>query len=106
MMDIEYQIAWGVYLGAGLIFFSLWCWASQFITSSVLRGVTRATLFFLIFLPWNLPGESGYYAPASLVVVLEFFIGSGDKIGGALLALALSIGSAAVFFVLRGIFKR
>jgi hypothetical protein len=106
MMDIEYQIAWSVYLGAGLIFFSLWCWASQFITSNVLRGVTRATLFFLIFLPWDLPSESGYYAPASLVVVLEFFIGSGDKIGGALFALALSIGSAAVFFSLRGIFKR
>ena len=105
-MDIEYQIAWGVYLGAGLIFFSLWCWASQSIASNVVRGLTRATLFFLIFLPWNLPGESGYYAPASLVVVLEFFIGSGDKIGGALFALALSIGSAAVFFVLRGISKR
>ena len=106
MMDIEYQIAWGVYLGAGLISFAFWCWASQFFASSVLRGVTRATLFFLIFLPWNLPGEGDFYAPASLIVVLEFFIGSGDKIGGALFALALSIGSAAVFFLLRGIFKR
>tara|TARA_Y100001970_G_C13470700_1_gene479518 strand:+ start:139 stop:459 length:321 start_codon:yes stop_codon:yes gene_type:complete len=106
MMDIEYQIAWGVYLGAGLIFFSLGCWFSQFIVSGVLRGLFRATLFFLIFLPWNLPGEVAYYAPASLVVVLEFFIGSADKIGGALVALALSIGGAAFFFVIRGIFKR
>ena len=105
-MDIVFLFGWGVLLGAGLIFFSFWCWASQFIASSALRGVTRATLFFLIFLPWNLPGEGDFYAPASLVVALEFFIGSGDKIGGALFALALSIGSAAVFFSLRGIFKR
>ena len=105
-MDIEYQIAWGIYLGAGLIFFSFWCWVSQFIASNVLRGLSRATLFFLIFLPWNLPGESGSYAPASLIIVLEFFIGSADKIGGALVALALCIGFAAIFYVLRGIFKR
>tara|TARA_B100001093_G_C26807355_1_gene1006059 strand:+ start:1430 stop:1747 length:318 start_codon:yes stop_codon:yes gene_type:complete len=105
-MGIEYQIAWGIYLGAGLIFFSLWCWVSRFIASHVLRGLSRATLFFLIFLPWNLTGEDGFYAPASLVIVLEFFIGSADKIGGALVALALCIGCAAVFFVFRGIFKR
>ena len=105
-MDIEYQIAWGIYLGAGLILFSLWFWVSQIISSSILRGVTRVTLFLLIFLPWNLPGEDDYYAPASLVVVLEFSIGSAEKIGGALLALALSIGSVAVFYILRGIFKR
>ena len=106
MMDIEYQIAWGVYLGAGLILFSLWCWVSQYISYGIPRAVSRASLFFIIFLPWNLPGQSSYYAPASLIIVLEFFIGSADKIGGALLALCLSIGSAVVVFVLRGIFKR
>ncbi len=105
-MDIEYQIAWGIYLGAGLIFFSIWCWISQFIASSLFRAVSRATLFFLIFLPWNLPGEGWHFAPAILIVVFEFFIGSADKIGGALFALALSIGSSTVFFALRAVFKR
>ena len=105
-MDIEYQIAWGTYLGAGLVLFSLWCWVSQIIASSILRSVSRATVFLLIFMPWNLPGEDGYYAPASLVIVLEFSIGSVEKIGGALLALSLSIGSVAAFYILRGIFKR
>ena len=105
-MDIEYQIAWGIYLGAGLILFSFWCWVSQIIASSILRGVSRATVFLLIFMPWNLPGEGDYYAPASLVIVLEFSIGSVEKIGGALLALSLSIGSVAAFYILRGIFKR
>ena len=56
MMDIEYQIAWGVYLGAGLYFFSL-VLGEPIYCFYVLRSVTRATLFFLIFLPWNLPGE-------------------------------------------------
>ena len=102
MMEIEYQIAWG-YIGGGAYFF--FGANSQFIVSTVFRGMT-ANLFFLLFLPWNLPGEVAYYAPASLVVVLEFFIGSADKIGGALVALALSIGGAAFFFVIRGIFKR
>ncbi len=105
-MDIEYQIAWGIYVGAGLIFFSLWWGFSQIIASGILRGTSRTTLFLLIFLPWNLPGQGTYYAPASLVVVLEFFIGSADEIGGALLALAFSTGIAAVFVVLREILKR
>ena len=106
IMDIEYQIAWGIYLGAGLILFSLWFWVSQIIPFSVLRSVSRATVFLLIFLPWNLPGEDDYFAPASLIVGLEFSIGSAEKIGGALLALALSIGIVTIFYILRGIFKR
>ena len=105
-MDIEYRIAWSIYLGAGLIFFSLWCWVSQIISSSILRGMSRATVFLLIFMPWNLPGEDSYYAPASLLIVLEFSIGSAEKIGGALLALSLSIGSVAALYILRAIFKR
>ena len=50
--------------------------------------------------------RGGYYAPASLVIVLEFSIGSVEKIGGAFLALSLSIGIVAAFYILRGIFKR
>ena len=106
IMAIEYKIAWGIYLGAGLILLSLWSWVSQIISSSILRNVSRATVFLLIFLPWNLPGEDGYYAPASLVILLEYSIGSAEKIGGALLALASSIGSVSVFCILREIFKR
>ena len=105
-MEEHYFVAWGIYLGSGMMFFVLWWQLNSFIGIKIFRDFSRGLMFLLIFFPWQISVPEKHYVPASLIVALEFSIGSADEIGGALTALLFSIGCLCFVLILRAIFNR
>lgn len=85
---MDYLVAWGLYLIAGVGCMAVWLKITSFLHHSGWRDLARGIAIVLIFTPW-IAGESAqYYAPALVVMLMDLTLAgtaSGLQGGVALL---------------------
>lgn len=102
----SYQISWLVlFLGSLVVSYITYQWLRRRLSvfSSLCCGLVVA-LFFLV--PAPVPGYSGYYAPAYIVLIFEslFQIEGSPAYSGQILTLSL-VGLMVIFFAGRYLFR-
>ena len=101
-----YQISWLVlFLGSLVVSYITYQWLRKRLSvfSSLCCG-TAVALFFLV--PAPVPGYSGYYAPAYIVLIFEAFfqIDGSPAFSGQILMVSL-VGLMVVLFAGRYLFR-
>ena len=71
----EYQLAWMVYLSAGLAFSAIWWRLVRKLPSAVLSELLLGLAVVAIFTPWYASERQEHLAPAIMVAVLELLFG-------------------------------
>ena len=94
----QYSIAWGVYLGAGVLFSLFWWKLTSRITHSGWRDLLRGVALVVIFTPWYAGDAHEHFAPAIVIVLLDLILGSTDN--GLTGSLALLVATALMLAAL------
>ena len=102
--SFEYWMAWACYCAFG----GLFAWQLFALTKTwhfLSRVLIRGSFFVLAFTPWTLQDPSGYFAPAIVILLMDFLLkGSANTSEGGLALLIVYLGmvvAVAVYAVLR-----
>lgn len=98
--DYEYQIAWSIYVVAGLGCCAVWWKITSYIRRGGWRDLSRGIVVVLIFTPWYAGEFQEFYAPAFVVLLMDLLLAgvSAGMKGG----LALLVSSFFMLLVLTG----
>ena len=72
--DYQYSIAWTVYILSGIGCCLFWWKATSFINHRGWRELLRGFVFVLIFTPWFAGENTGEYAPAIVVLLIDLLL--------------------------------
>src|SRR4051794_40925925 len=102
---MEYTVAWGVAVAAGI-----GAWIGIFaltrsIDGGVLRWLLRVLAAVWLLVPWKIQVVDGYYAPAFIVALFEGVFRTGGNPRPPLMLLALVTVFVLAIFLVIGAFR-
>lgn len=103
--EYQYVAAWFVYCMAGLTFSAVWWRFTRVAGHSGWRDLLRGIVVVLIFTPWYVSDAHVHLAPAIVVVLMDFLLGSSDNglTGSLVLLVVTAVMLAAI--ILRGLIR-
>ena len=96
--EYQYAIAWALYLGSGAGFCFFWWKVTSRIRHAGWRDLLRGLSLVLIYTPWYADPAHEHFAPAVIVLLVDFLPGSTGS--GLAVALTLLAALAAMLGVL------
>ncbi len=104
--SLEYWVAWACYFGFG----GLFAWQLFALTeawSFLGRALIRGSFFVLAFTPWTLQDPSGYFAPALIILMMDFLLkGDASTLEGGLALLIVYLGMVMAVTVYAALRRR
>ncbi|MFT7219462.1 MAG: hypothetical protein ACI8Z1_001077 [Candidatus Azotimanducaceae bacterium] len=100
--EYQYIAAWAVYAVAGFAFGASWWRLTRRVDHSGWRELLRGIVVVVIFTPWYISEVHEALAPAIVVVLMDFLLGSSDNgLTGSLVLLMATAGMLVLIIVRR-----
>ena len=76
--NYSYVVAWGIYILAGIGCCVVWWKLTSYISHKGWRELQRGAIAVLIFTPWYTAESPDFFAPASLVLLMDLILAGAD----------------------------
>jgi hypothetical protein len=97
----EYLLSWGLYLLGTLGLMVVWWRMTRPIGISTLRNMLRLSALVALLMPYPVPGQESFLAPALMMTFIEglFFEEQGFAHAGVPLLIALALANALYLII-------
>jgi len=103
--EYQYIAAWAVYVLAGFAFCASWWRLTRGVGHSGWRELLRGIVVVIIFTPWYISELHEELAPAIIVVLMDFLLGSSDNGLTGSLVLLMATAVMLVLIIARRLVK-
>lgn len=96
----EYLLSWGLYLLGSLGLMVVWWRMTAHVRIATIRNILRLSALVALLMPYPVPGQESYLAPALMMTFLEGLFYEDLGFSHAGIPLAIALGLANVLYLI------